>query len=197
MNLVKWTILFLSVHVLGACASNAPQREDFASDEVIEQSNDAASIEQRSWPIRDADNDTIDDVLDLCPGTDQEILVDSAGCDVEFGVIEGIKFGPNDTELSVNARMILTDMVDVFLRYPSRNIAVEGHTDNRGPAAENLELSKQRVLAVVRFLVTNGIDPTRIKPYGYGESRPRSANMTPEGRERNRRIEINAVESLL
>ena len=88
-------------------------------------------------------------------------------------------------------------MVDALLRYPDAVISVEGHTDNRGSAADNLELSKQRVLSVVRYMVSQGMSPDRIKPYGYGESRPRAANATAEGREQNRRIEINIVEGLL
>ena len=74
--------------------------------------------------------------------------------------------------------------------HPDAVLRLSGHTDNRGRAAANLELSKRRVMAVARFLVSRGIVPDRLRPYGYGESRPRTSNRTPLGRERNRRIEI-------
>jgi len=80
---------------------------------------------------------------------------------------------------------------------PEIAISVAGHTDNRGPAAANLELSKQRVLSVVKYMVANGITTDRIMPVGFGESRPIAANATAEGREQNRRIEIQVLEDLL
>jgi len=145
----------------------------------------------------DADADGIADRVDRCAGSTAGSLVDSTGCEIVTGAVEGLKFAPNETTLSVDSRVVLSKLVDVFARYPDVMFSVEGHTDNRGSAAANLELSKQRVLAVVRYMVSNGIDPARLKPFGYGESRPRAANATEEGREQNRRIEINVIDSLL
>lgn len=145
----------------------------------------------------DADNDGVADRDDRCADSASRSLVDATGCGIVTGVIEGLNFGPNETELSVSSRDVLSQLVAALLRYPDVIISVEGHTDNRGAAADNLELSKQRVLSVVRYMVSQGMSADRIKPYGYGESRPRAANATATGREQNRRIEINIVEGLL
>jgi outer membrane protein OmpA-like peptidoglycan-associated protein len=73
---------------------------------------------------------------------------------------------------------------------------VTSHTDNRGSATDNLELSKQRLNEVVSYMVTTGIEAQRIQPFAYVESRPRAPNATLDGRERNRRIEIEVTERL-
>jgi len=74
------------------------------------------------------------------------------------------------------------------------DILVSGHTDNvpvGGKWRSNLELSLARARAVTEFLLARtGLDPKRIATMGYGEFRPIADNNTPEGRQRNRRVEI-------
>jgi chemotaxis protein MotB len=71
-------------------------------------------------------------------------------------------------------------------------IIVEGHTDNvpifTRQFQSNWELSTARATAVVRYLVSKGIDPRRISAIGYGEYRPVAPNDTPENRQKNRRV---------
>ncbi len=205
---MKFNCLYLlaGVSLVSACASNSTPDNaipDVALPEVTlfddtglygEQASDALSA-NIGGP--DADNDGIGDAADRCADTSRGSLVDEAGCEIVIGVIEGLKFAPNETRLSVDSRVVLSKLVDVILRYPDVTFTVDGHTDNRGPAAANLELSKQRVLSVVRYMVSNGVDPEQLKPFGYGESRPRAANVTEDGREQNRRIEINIKDPLL
>jgi OOP family OmpA-OmpF porin len=193
MNTHKWAFVAASLYILGGCASKNPPVT--GTDGLGTPST--ASTRAADPRVADADQDGIVDSLDNCADSTAGALVDATGCEIVMGVIEGLKFAPNETELSVDSRVVLSKLVDVLLRYPEVVIAVEGHTDNRGAASDNLELSKQRVLSVVRYMVSNGISANRIKPYGYGESRPRAPNATAEGREQNRRIEINILEGLL
>ncbi|NND90432.1 MAG: OmpA family protein [Granulosicoccus sp.] len=193
MNIFRWVVILIGFSLLGGCASKGDTVTGTEGSSVSASSTPAAD----DPAMQDADQDGILDAQDACAGSTLRALVDASGCEIVTGVIEGIKFGPNETDLSVESREVLSKYVDVFKRYPDVVVAVEGHTDNRGPAADNLELSKQRVLSVVRYMVANGISADRIKPYGYGESRPRAPNATVEGREQNRRIEINIVEGLL
>ncbi len=190
MNTIKWVLLLSSLHILAGCASG---KTPVTGTEGLGSLPGAGSNSAEM----DADQDGITDSADKCADTAADALVDETGCEIVTGVIEGLEFGPNETELSASSRLVLGKLVDALLRYPDVIISVEGHTDNRGAAADNLELSKQRVLSVVRYMVLQGISPDRIKPYGYGESRPRAANATAAGREQNRRIEINIVEGLL
>jgi len=192
MNSIKLLVLIISAQFLVSCASKGQSvtGTEGGGTEVLE-----TVVGSRS-AANDADADGVEDSQDICDQTVAGALVDESGCEIVTGVIEGLKFAPNESKLSVDSRIVLSKLVDGFKRYPDLMIAVEGHTDNRGSAAANLELSKQRVLSVVRYMVTNGMDIKQIEPYGYGENRPRAANATAEGREQNRRIEIKILDRL-
>ena len=185
-------ILLASLTILAAgCASNSARVTGTEGSVNAAQSPETASRDV------DSDGDSVADANDRCEDTDFSALVDSTGCEVDTGVIFGLNFGPNETTLPPGAGPILDRYIDALNRNPDVVVAVEAHTDNRGPAADNLELSKERVLSVVSYMVENGVNPERVKPFGYGESLPVAANATQEGRERNRRIEIKVVEGLL
>lgn len=172
---------------------------DTVFPQIVQNSNSVGDTSANFVGTRapDVDADGVPDWADQCNDSTAEMYVDPAGCEIVTGVIEGLKFAPDEVELSVESRIVLGKLVDGLVRYPDATFSVEGHTDNRGSAADNLELSKRRVNAVVAFMVEEGITPTQIKPFAFGESRPRAPNETLEGRERNRRIEIDVIERLL
>jgi outer membrane protein OmpA-like peptidoglycan-associated protein len=68
---------------------------------------------------------------------------------------------------------------------------IYGHADSTGPSAYNQSLSVKRAQAVVNYLVDKGVDPKRFTAKGYGESQPAVPNTTGEGRQKNRRVELN------
>jgi len=185
MNTTRWLVLLTSFLFLSGCSLWGGSNRGNDSPNIETALND------------DNDGDGVSDSLDDCPESAPRVLVDTGGCELVMGVIEGLTFAPNQSELSDDSAAVLNVYIDVLKRYPGVVVSVEAHTDNRGRAVDNLELSKQRVLSVARHMVTNGIASARIKPYGRGESRPRAANATAEGREQNRRIEIKVVEGLL
>ncbi|MCE2995206.1 MAG: OmpA family protein [Cyclobacteriaceae bacterium] len=83
------------------------------------------------------------------------------------------------------------DSIAVFLKKESKSTAsISGHTDNTGKEDFNLELSSQRAEAVAEYLLDRGINPERISFIGFGNSLPIQPNDTPEGRRKNRRVEI-------
>jgi OOP family OmpA-OmpF porin len=74
--------------------------------------------------------------------------------------------------------------------YPETTAVIEGHTDNVGKEESNLRLSTKRAESVRTYLTEKfGIAENRLSARGYGSSRPVADNATPEGRQRNRRIE--------
>ena len=94
------------------------------------------------------------------------------------------------------------DQIGVILeRYGLYGIEIEGHTDNvpmNGGKYENNDvLSSYRALSLFNYLTQNtSIDPASIKHSGRGEYAPIADNSTPEGRSKNRRIEIKVYNSL-
>ena len=216
MKTTKWIVLLGSLQIAIGCASKAPQiPEDIDLDEdFVTDAADAADTAEENLletvaaagsgdaaltvpTVADRDSDGIVDSIDNCADTASAVMVDPAGCEIVMGAVKGLNFAPSDAALNASSRDALGVYVDALKRYPDVIVSVEGHTDNRGPAAANLELSKERVLTVVEYMVSNGISPSRVKPFGFGESRPRAANATASGREQNRRIEIKVIEGLL
>jgi OOP family OmpA-OmpF porin len=80
-----------------------------------------------------------------------------------------------------------------LVKEPTWKIKIVGHTDNVGSDASNLELSKKRAIAVSNYLVTKGVDASKITTDGKGESMPIATNDTPEGRDKNRRVEFTIL----
>jgi len=87
----------------------------------------------------------------------------------------------------------LDELADVLVKEPTWKIKIVGHTDNVGSDASNLELSKKRAIAVSNYLVTKGVDASKITTDGKGESMPIATNDTPEGRDKNRRVEFTIL----
>lgn len=73
---------------------------------------------------------------------------------------------------------------------PDKRITVEGHTDSIGTESANMRLSQARADSVRDFLISHGVESSRIVAVGKGESTPIATNKTPEGRANNRRVEI-------
>ena len=142
----------------------------------------------------DSDADGVADPVDQCPDTVSGRPVDSTGCDVFGGVIEGVNFKSGSDALTAEAQSVLDGVAETLGNYPGLVVSIEAHTDNQGSASGNLELSKKRALSVARYLVTKGVSGAQLRPKAFGESKPRVSNATAAGRAQNRRVEFNIVE---
>jgi outer membrane protein OmpA-like peptidoglycan-associated protein len=87
----------------------------------------------------------------------------------------------------------LDEVAQMMKENPRMEIQLEGHTDNVGSAKANLKLSEERVEAVKRYLVSQGVSKNRIKTHAYGGSQPLRNEMTPEARSMNRRVEMRIL----
>jgi len=87
----------------------------------------------------------------------------------------------------------LEALTNILLIRKDVKIQLDGHTDSDGTEAYNMKLSKDRVEAVKRFLVVNGVDESRIKTDYHGESKPIASNDTENGKARNRRVEMKII----
>ena len=101
-----------------------------------------------------------------------------------------ILFDVNEDSLKPAAQIVLAKLAGILLLVPDKGALIEGHTDSTGSAEYNLDLSQRRADAVRRFLQLEGIAETRMEASGYGMERPLADNADPEGRKKNRRVEI-------
>ena len=101
-----------------------------------------------------------------------------------------VLFDTGRAELKSSANRTVLKLYQFLMLNPQRIVRVEGYTDSKGPAAENLELSRARAQTVADVLVDLGIDAKRIEVVGYGEAFPLAANAAAQGRAQNRRVEI-------
>ena len=101
-----------------------------------------------------------------------------------------ILFDLDEATLKPEASLVLAKLAGILLIMPDRTVTIEGHTDATGRADYNLDLSQRRAAAVQSFMVSQGLEAERLEAVGYGMQRPVATNETPEGRSRNRRVEI-------
>lgn len=104
-----------------------------------------------------------------------------------------IGFSSARADIDNASRAQLREIAALLAECPQVELRVTGHTDASGNAARNMQLSGYRADAVRAFLASVGAPPDRISTRGAGSAEPLVSNETPEGREQNRRIEIEAV----
>jgi len=104
-----------------------------------------------------------------------------------------VLFPINSSYLTDQAKIALLEFVEVAKDHPNANIQVDGHTDATGTAEYNKWLSDKRATSVKVFLTSSGISGSRIRTEGYGLEKPVATNSTPEGRQKNRRVEITIL----
>lgn len=103
----------------------------------------------------------------------------------------GIYFDFASAKLKPASTPALEEIAQALTANPDWNLTIEGHTDNVGGATYNLDLSNRRAAAVQEVLVTQyRISAQRLSTVGYGFTRPKASNDTPEGRALNRRGEL-------
>ena len=106
-----------------------------------------------------------------------------------------IHFATGTAEIKEDSSQILDSLVDVLLNYLNiTKVEIQGHTDNRGSLASNMQLSESRANAVRDYLVRNGIKASRLIGKGYGPTRPKRPNITKRNRAMNRRVEFLILE---
>ncbi|HYL11173.1 MAG TPA: OmpA family protein [Candidatus Acidoferrales bacterium] len=101
-----------------------------------------------------------------------------------------VLFDTGSYTLRPGAREKLAKISGIVLAHPGLNLQVEGHTDSVGSDEFNQQLSERRAGSVRDFLVDQGVPSAAVTSRGFGKTQPVATNDTPEGRQRNRRVEL-------
>lgn len=165
-----------------------PSQRTVVQERVVEK-----VVEVPPPPPPDHDGDGVPDASDQCPDTVAGAKVEPDGCvrKAQVVALPNIEFAYGKADLTPAGRETLGTVVRFMNDQPEISLEVWGHTDAKGAELYNLRLSQKRAAAVMKFLVDSGIAVSRLKSAGFGESRPLADNETDEGRERNRRVELN------
>ena len=108
-------------------------------------------------------------------------------------ITHGINFDVDKATIRPESMGTLNMIVKILQNNPGLKFEVDGHTDNTGTAAHNLQLSQQRADAIRSQLVGMGVDGSRLTTKGCGDTKPMADNTTPEGKANNRRVEFVKV----
>lgn len=117
-------------------------------------------------------------------------LITNTGNELIVTLPEAITFDTDSTFVRPSLQNSLVQLAQNLNRYPNSGVDVIGHTDNVGDASYNQNLSARRADAVSAILTSAGVDFSRIRSYGRGETQPIATNNTIQGRAMNRRVEI-------
>ncbi len=123
----------------------------------------------------------------------QNISLDKLNKNQTFS-LGNIEFKVATAELTGVSFATLDKLVKILSDDKSLNVELAGHTDSDGPAAANMKISQQRAEACVKYIVSKGIDASRLKAKGYGETMPLVPNTTAENKAKNRRVEFKFID---
>jgi len=159
-----------------------PNEHPEAKKQEVTQSNETAT----------SDKNIIENNQTVKVDKEEKIKIESSI--KEILKLHKIEFEFNSANLTTKGIEIVDRVGEVLKKYPSVKVEIGGHTDSKGKAKYNLNLSQKRVEKVKAELIKIGIESNRLKAVGYGETKPIAPNDTEENRAKNRRVEFIIIE---
>ncbi len=164
----RYLIIFAAVFVVSACSST--------DDETM--IDDQAAVEREGITESPLDDIYGEEVQGPAPGTQADLVVN---------IGDRIFYGYDRYDLSDDARAVLDAQANWLMQYPSLNITLEGHADERGTREYNLALGDRRATSAKSYLIALGVDPRRINTISYGKERPAVPGANESAWAQNRR----------
>jgi outer membrane protein OmpA-like peptidoglycan-associated protein len=162
--------------------------------------------DENGCPETDNDKDKVLDLRDLCPNEPGSVDHEPLGCPVkpalvvvtncEVKITQQIHFEYNKATIRPESFPVLDAVADALRTNTTIKLEVQGHTDNRGSAAYNKDLSQRRAASVMEYLRRNGISIDRLASQGYGLEKPLVANDSDRNRALNRRVQFVRTEGV-
>lgn len=174
---------------------------DFASNrgrnpEPIKRVENMLGMNPASQPLENMNPELVEDLQGLIDssGIAENLELEFDGDQINLQIDGSFLFESGEAVLNQAARPIFADLGKMFRRYADYRIAIRGHTDdleiNTREFPSNWELSAIRATRVLRFFLSEGIDPERMTATGYASSLPLVENITAQNRAKNRRVEF-------
>ena len=147
-------------------------------------------------PVPDSDKDGVNDEDDKCPNLAG--VAENQGCPLIAEEIKkkvdyaakNIYFNTGSAKLLTRSYKGLNEVVKILKDNPDLKLGIHGHTDNVGKPQKNQVLSDNRSAAVKKYLISKGVDESRLTSAGHGQDEPIADNKTAKGRAQNRRVEL-------
>jgi outer membrane protein OmpA-like peptidoglycan-associated protein len=154
-------------------------------------------VENKGCPYSDTDGDGVIDLEDDCPATPGP--ASNKGCpvieekvkEILKTVFDNLEFETGKAVIRESSYSSLDELAELLVKKPEYRLLIEGHTDNVGSRESNMTLSRNRANSVQAYLLNKGVKDSQMKTNYYGPDKPIDTNATPEGRQRNRRVEFN------
>lgn len=196
------------VNKLDSCPNLAGPRlhhgcPDTDADGTYDHQDSCATVagpkENHGCPYGDEDHDGVLDKDDECPKTAGP--ASNKGCpelkkeeeEILNTAFQNLEFETSKAVIKAESFASLDELAALLVKKNTWKLRAAGHTDNVGDAKKNLKLSQDRTEAVAKYLASKGVAITRIIVEYYGASKPIADNKTPEGKQRNRRVEMSVV----
>lgn len=175
MMIIRYLTIALVALSLTACSS---KDDEMSSEPVV--TNEQGMVGQGPLDGTEMYDGSSMGAVDgsVLPGSQQDLVVN---------VGDRVFFGYDRYDLSPEARAVLDKQIEWLKQYPSVNVTVEGHADERGTREYNLALGDRRASATKSYMISMGIDPRRINTISYGKERPAVTGSNPAGWAQNRR----------
>ena len=169
---------------------------DGINDEEDKCPQQAGVARYEGCPVPDTDKDGINDEEDKCPTVPG--VAAQQGCpeiseEVQKTIsyaAQHVYFATASTKLLSKSFKGLNEVVEILKENQNLKLKIDGHTDSQGADDYNMRLSEGRAASVRAYLISKGIDASRLESEGFGETAPVADNKTAAGREKNRRVEI-------
>jgi len=193
--------------VEGAATTAVDATKDAANTAVDAAKNVAGGVVDASGKMVNAFGEAIGDFFEWALPNGKKLNIPEGGFEsklldfMKAGNMEAGKyyafdrlyFNTGSASIDQNSANQIDNVAEILKAYPDVNILLRGHTDNTGNAAANDKLSENRAFSVKGELVRRGINADRVTIKGMGSKEPISDNSTPEGRSKNRRIDVSIV----
>ena len=185
-------------------ADETQMSPDASSDRLGRRDGRQTQSQTTVQQCEDADGDSVCDDVDRCLDSPNGAVVLPSGCHFDGSQsleLRGVSFATGTALLDTASGAVLRQAARILKSAGNIPLSIEvaGYTDDRGDEESNMRLSVERALAVIDFLIAEGVSAERLHAVGYGESRPKESIAGLSGvaldaaRAKNRRVELRAI----